>query len=262
MSSKIPVSVFIIAKDEEERLPIALNSVKDWVDEVIVVDSGSEDETVEIAKGQGAKTFFNEWKGYGQQKRFGESKCKNRWILNIDADEEITAELKNEIISLFKDGKEPDCAAYKMKWKMIFLGQNKPPLIATGGEVVRLYDKEKAGFRESTIHDSVILKNESDKIEKLDGIIHHRCFRSLTHWIDKVNFYTTEQAHEWVKKLRPEPSILRIITEPFTAFFKSYLFRKYIFYGVDGFNASIIYAFSKVLRLAKVRELYKTKNTD
>jgi len=177
--------------------------------------------------------------------------------LNIDADEAISEELKGNINTLFNSEEEPIEAGFKIKWKMIFLGQEKPPLVATGGEVLRLYNKEKSGFRDSTIHDSVVLKDSSYKVGNLDGIILHRCFKNLKHWIEKVNFYTTEQAEEWVTKGRKSPSRIRIITEPFTAFLKSYFIRKYIFYGIDGFNASIIYAFSKVLRLAKIREKLK-----
>lgn len=258
MSGKLPISVFIITKNEEERLPYALNSVKDWVDEVIIIDSGSDDRTLEIAKEHGAVALHNDWQGYGQQKIFGESQCKNKWILNIDADEEVSIGLKEEICALFSSGKELECDAYQIKWEMIFLGQDKPPKFATGGEVIRLYNLDKAGFRESTIHDSVIAKSGVDlKVGKLHGIFYHRCFKSLKHWVDKVNFYTSEQAEEWISKGRKQPSIFRILTEPFTAFLKSYFIRKYVFYGVDGFNASIIYAFSKVLRLAKIREIYR-----
>lgn len=257
MTKKLPISVFIITKNEEERLKFALESVKGWVDEVIIVDSGSTDKTLEIAKKYKATIFHNDWKGYGQQKIFAEKKCKNNWLLNIDADEEVSSILKDSIIELFEGNKSPEFDAYKIKWKMIFLGQTRPPLIATGGEVVRLYNKKKSGFRESTIHDSVILKDESAIIGNIEGVFYHRCFKSLKHWIDKVNFYTTEQANEWVKKGRKQPSMIRIITEPFTAFLKCYFIRKYIFYGLDGFNASIIYAFSKTLRLAKIREIYR-----
>src|SRR6185295_8481625 len=96
--------VFIITKDEEERLHFAINSVKDWVDEVIVIDSGSQDKTLEIARELGAKVTSHEWRGFGQQKIFGEGLCKNKWVLNIDADEEITEEVKQNIIKLLDNG--------------------------------------------------------------------------------------------------------------------------------------------------------------
>lgn len=260
MYEKLPISVFIIAKNEEQRIHYALDSVKDWVDEIIVIDSGSTDNTLKIAAASGAAVYFNEWSGYGAQKIFGETKCRNNWILNIDADEEVSEELKQNIFSIFKNGSEPSEAAFLIPWKMIFIGQKTPPKIATGGKIIRLYNKDKASFSSSTVHDSVLLKNKNDKVTELTGIINHRCFESLKHWIAKVNFYTTAQAEDWVNKGRKAPSLARFIYEPILAFLKSYFLRKYVFYGINGFNASIIYAFSKSLRLAKVKELYESRN--
>ena len=254
---KLPISVFIIARDEEERISFALNSVKDWVDEIIVVDSGSTDKTTEIAKNAGAKVVFNEWKGFGAQKIFGENLCKNKWVLNIDADEEISETVKQNIFKLFEDGKEPDEAMFKMYWKMLFLTQETPPEIGVTSSFVRLYNKDKAGFRDSTIHDSVVLKGDY-KIGEIEGYVNHRCFKSLKHWADKINVYSTMQAEEWFAKGRSKPS-LRIVFEPFFAFFKSFFLRKYFLYGIDGFMASLMYAYSKTLRLAKVRELYSMR---
>ncbi len=254
---KLPISVFIITKDEEERLSLAINSVRNWVDEVIVIDSGSTDRTVAIAESLGARVVHNQWQGYGQQKIFGENLCKNKWILNIDADEEISAEVKNNIMKLFESGKEPEEACFKMFWKMLFLTQEKPPLVGVTSSFIRLYNKEKAGFRDSTIHDSVVLKNGGN-IGVIEGYVNHRCFKSLKHWADKINNYSSMQAEEWFTKDRGKPCA-RIIFEPFFAFFKSFFLRKYFLYGIDGFMASLMYAYSKTLRLAKVRELYEMR---
>ena len=101
MQQSYPLSVFIIAKDEEDRIPESIKSVIDWADEVIVIDSGSKDKTVAISEEFGASVIYNEWNGYGPQKVFGEGKCRNDWILNIDADEAISPKLKEEIQQLF-----------------------------------------------------------------------------------------------------------------------------------------------------------------
>ena len=114
MSSKLPISVFIITKNEEDRVARAIKSVIDWVDEVLVIDSGSTDNTVELAKTLGAKTSFHEWHGYGIQKRHGESLCKNDWIFNVDADEEVLPSLRDAITQLFKENRFPH-AAYRVK---------------------------------------------------------------------------------------------------------------------------------------------------
>jgi len=85
-----PISVYIVAKNEADRIGRAVRSVVQWVDEVIVVDSGSEDATVLVASEAGARVLYHAWPGYGPQKRFGEDQCRNEWLLNLDADEEVS----------------------------------------------------------------------------------------------------------------------------------------------------------------------------
>ena len=101
LPQKLPISVFIIAKNEADRIATTIGSVREWVDEVIVIDGGSTDETIAVAKENGAKVEYNQWAGYGLQKRFGEDLCQNNWLLNLDADEEISQELAQEIQELF-----------------------------------------------------------------------------------------------------------------------------------------------------------------
>ena len=256
MTAKLPISVFIIAKNEVDRIEKPILSVRDWVDEVIVIDSGSEDDTVEFAKNLGADVVFNEWDGYGQQKIFGESLCKNNWILNLDADEEASIELCNNIKLMFSDGKEPVYNAYKMSWKMCFYLEDKPPFLAPGSTFIRFYNKNKAGFRNSAVHDSVVIKEGS--VGRLRGLVYHRCFKNLEHWCGKINSYSTMQAIDFVAKGR-RVSCLRLIFEPIFTFLKSYFIRRYFVYGLDGFVASFLYAYSRMIRLAKAKELYRAK---
>lgn len=255
MTKPIPVSVFIIAKNEADRIAYTLKSVIGWVDEVFVIDSGSSDETVAISKALGATTLFNEWKGYGPQKVFGESLCRNKWLLNLDADEEITPELKEQIIALFADGKEPAAKGYSLRRKMLnFADQSN--FLAVIDEPLRLYHKDYAGFKESTVHDSVVWKGEeAGKEAKLNGILLHRCFRSHKHAVEKINFYSTMQAEDMFRRGR-RPAVLRIWIEPIYAFLKAYFLRGYIFRGLSGYIESVIYAFGRTLRLAKTRALF------
>lgn len=262
-NKKIAVSVFIIAKNEEDRIEKPILSVRDWVEEVIVIDSGSDDKTVEVSEKLGARVIFNKWHGYGAQKIFGENQCKNNWLLNLDADEEVSAELGENIRSLFANG-EPENSAYKFKWKILFRFENKPPPFAPGGEFIRLYDKTKAGFRDSIVHDSVVVK-EGD-VGNIEGMVLHRCFKSLHHWVEKINFYSGMQAQDFYNKRRV-PSSVRIVFEPFAAFVKAYVIRRYFLYGIDGFVGSFLYAYARLIRLAKAREMfaeerYKRENNE
>ena len=105
MNNKLPISCFIIAKNEADRISKTIESVIDIVDEVIVIDSGSTDGTQNLVKELGCKVFFNKWKRFGPQKRFGED-CKNEWLLNLDADEYLSDEIKSEILQTFENNND------------------------------------------------------------------------------------------------------------------------------------------------------------
>jgi glycosyltransferase involved in cell wall biosynthesis len=253
----VPLSVFIIAKNEADRIVSPINSVISWADEVIVIDSGSVDETVAISKALGARVYFREWEGYGQQKIYGETLCRNDWILNIDADETVSAELAAEIIAMFAGGAVPAFPAYHLPIKIVSRFAEKPGRFAPSNSPVRLYNKCAAGFKDSIIHDSVVSKNGRSFQEGwLRGIVHHRCFRSYRHAVEKINFYSSMQAEDMLQKGRC-PSMLRLFFEPVVAFLKAYTVRRYVLLGADGFIESIIYAFARTLRLAKAREKFK-----
>jgi glycosyltransferase involved in cell wall biosynthesis len=249
----LPLSVFIIAKDEADVIAHAIESVRGWVSEVLVVDSGSTDETITIAEKLGARVLHHDWEGYGQQKIFAESKCIERWVLNIDADEAVSPALAAEIQALFAKGIAPETSAFAMRWRLLFPHEKKPRRFAIGSTVVRLYDRERAGFRNSAIHDSVVVRE--GKTTMLRGLLWHRNFRSIAHWQKKVDVYSTMQAEDFFAKGR-RPSTSRLLFEPLTAFFKSFCLRGYWAYGMDGVMISWLYAHAKYLRLIKARELF------
>jgi glycosyltransferase involved in cell wall biosynthesis len=267
----LPISVFIITKDEEDRVPLAIRSVQGWVDEVIVVDSGSKDKTTQIATELGAKVFFNDWKGYGPQKVFSESLCRNSWLLNIDADEEISPALRDEIINEFsgsnkpcKDGKvvaiAPEYKAYRIVIKDISRFSNKAARFASRHIQLRLYHKDYAGFKDSTVHDSVVLKEGvNEKIYTLKHPVMHRTFRSYSHAIEKINRYSSMQAEDMFRRGR-KPSAIRLVLEPFIGFFKGYFIKRHCFLGVEGFVEGVIYAFARTIRIAKAREMWAIKD--
>ncbi len=91
----LPLSVFIIAKNEADRIGATIRAVRDLTDDVVVIDSGSTDGPKAVAEGLGARVIFNAWPGYGLQKRFGEEQCRHEWLLNIDADEELSPTLRS-----------------------------------------------------------------------------------------------------------------------------------------------------------------------
>lgn len=253
--NKLPLSVFIISKNEEDRIHYAINSVKGWVDEIIVVDSGSTDNTMQVAKDCGAdKVLYNEWNGYGPQKCFAEGLCKNDWIMSLDADEEVLPKLKNEIIGLFESGRIEKKSAYRIAIQLKpRFSQNRYKLPTPEEIVTRLYNKHKAGYKASKVHDSVIL--HVGKMAKLKGKFAHRSFRSFTHALEKINFYTSMQADDMFMKGRC-PSVLRIFFEPCWTFFRAYFIERYLFLGLEGFLMSMMYSIFRTTRLIKARERF------
>ena len=260
MVNKLPLSVFIICKNEADRIHLPIESARQWADEVIVVDSGSTDGTMERAKELGAtQVLFNEWPGYGEQKIFCENLCRNRWLLNLDADEACSPELIAHLQTLFANG-EPADALYAIRNVMVFPHETKPRKFSPSGYFVRLYPKDKAGFKDSIVHDSVIDKTGTLSTVRIKESILHSGFRNYAHMIEKMNFYTGQQAkdiHHRGKKI----SALRLITEPFVMFPKAYFGRGYWRFGSEGFVHAIFYAFARTIRLAKARELGKINSS-
>ena len=258
--NKIPLSVFIITKNEADRIATSIKSVINIAEEIIVIDSGSTDNTCKIAEELGAKVFFNQWNGFGEQKVFGEKKCLNPWILNIDADEELSFELSEEITKLINHSKDSDIIGYKIKIVNKFHFEEKPNKFAYYYNQLRLYKPHYAGFSNSPVHDSVLLKDKTaiNKIGQCQNIIFHQSFRSFQHWIEKINFYSELQALDAWKKGK-NISTIKIIISPILAFFKALIIRRYICYGSQGIIYSLLFAFSRFAKMIKIREIFLTQ---
>ena len=250
---KLPISVIFITKNEADRIEKAIDSVADWVDEIIVVDSGSNDDTVQKAERLEAKTFFNEWPGYGQQKRFAEEKTSHDWILNLDADERVTVELKDEILALFK---KPEQLAdgYRIAiHDIIYLSNKLNP--KTPYKPIRLYKKSKGRYSESPVHDRVIMQDDAIT-DKLNGKIAHASIRDFSHRVEKMNAYSSAQVEDMINKGR-KPSKVRIVLEFWLSFLKRYFLKGYWRQGLIGYIYAMNYAYSRFLRQIKLYEHYK-----
>jgi glycosyltransferase involved in cell wall biosynthesis len=257
---KLPVSVFIIAKNEEARIKKSIQSVSKWAAEVIVIDSGSDDNTVALSESLGARVIYNKWEGYVAQKVFGEQQCKYNWILNIDADEEVSVELAAEIKSLFING-EPQYKAYICRMVIVHRFDKKCRKFAPETNSIRFYHIAYAGFKygdlTSFCHDSVILNFSvaNNTTGRLKQPILHRSLNSITQAVEKANFYSSLQAQELFNSNRC-PTMIRIFFEPVLWFFKAYFLRRYFVFGFNGVVDSYIFAFTRMVRLAKARELF------
>ena len=262
MTQRLPLSAFIIARNEADRISRPINSVIGWVDEVIVIDSGSTDATVTVAENLGAKVVHNDWPGYGPQKRFGEDQCRNDWLLNLDADEEVTPELAAEIQAKFANQSHRNADSWRIMIRDMFAHEQAPAAWAYGYHQIRLYDRRKGRFSASTVHDTV-RPEEGTKTESLTGIMAHRSDRSLEFQVGKYNRYSDMQVEDMRSRGRKLPRF-RLLTEFPVSFCKGYFARQYRKYGWWGFILSINYAHARFIRVAKAyeAELLERKKQD
>lgn len=253
--TRLKLSCFIIAKNEADRIVRTIRAVKDWVDEVIVIDSGSTDGTQNLAEAEGARVIFNAWPGFGQQKRLGETRCRNDWLLNLDSDEVVSPALANEIQGLFALG-EPPLAVYGLRINDVYPGQTKPRMWARDHVVNRLYDRRRARFKDSTIHDSVDAKGM--RVGRLRGDIHHFSARSVDDLLRKASERAQYNAEHATTKsigyLR-----VRFVFEFPLAFIRYYFLRCHFTGGLLGLQTSMIGAFGRFVRIARMLEAAQRK---
>src|SRR6185437_8382840 len=221
-ASRPPVSVTIITLNEEKNLPRAIRSVS-WADEVVVVDSGSVDRTVEIARSLGAKVVLNPWPGYGQQKNFAQHQASHDWVLNIDADEEVSPDLARVLLSAIQEAaSRPDGArGFRFPRKTFYLGR----WIKHGGwypnYLVRVADRRQATWTEPSVHEE--LKVEGP-VASLDEPLLHYTFSSIQDQI-LTNLRYAHLGSERLKRKGQHPSRLKLIGKPIGKFIETYVIK-------------------------------------
>ncbi|WP_128565786.1 glycosyltransferase family 2 protein [Methylobacterium crusticola] len=248
MAAPLPLSVFLIAHNEADRIGATIAAVRALSDDVVVVDSGSTDGTQDIAAALGARVIHNDWPGYGRQKRFAEEQCRHVWMLNLDADEVVPPGLAAEIRQLLAAG-EPPHPAYRLGIAEVFPGEAAPHPWAYTLWPVRLYRRDRGRYSTSPVHDRVDLA-EGASAGRLRGVIHHFSVRSLGDQLDKLNRYSDRQADDLEARGVAIPT-WRIFVELPGNFLKAYLGRRHFVRGVYGFLTAMNYAISRHLRVAK-----------
>ncbi|WP_291490372.1 glycosyltransferase family 2 protein [Desulfurella sp.] len=230
----------IITYNEEDSIERTLKSV-DFCDEIVIVDSYSIDNTVEIAKQYTDKIYFNKFVNYGEQKNFAIEKLSTDWILSIDADEVVSSSLKDEILKAIKNSKFD---SYYIKIQLVFLNK----ALKFGGAQnwhLRLFRK---GLKFSnSIHEKVISKNAS----RLNGKILHYSYKDLSHYIEKLNKYTSISATLNLKKNYNVHPIIRFNLE----LFKRFIIRGAFLDGYEGVLYALLSSFYQLVKYAKVKEL-------
>ena len=224
-------SVAIITKNEEVNLERCLRSVS-WADEIIIVDSGSTDATLSIAKKFNAKIYQTDWPGYGLQKQRAFSYCKNDWILSIDADEELSPKLINEIKNCLVD---PQYEAFSIPRPLVFKGK---VLRHCTGQLrqLRLFKKSKAYITSAKIHERIHVKGS---VGRLKGDLYHYSFKDIDDILHRINTYSS-LGSELGKSKNKSGGLVKALSHSLWTFLKIFIFQGGFRDGVLGF----IFAFS------------------
>jgi len=247
--SRPPISVTIITLNEEKNLSRAIKSVA-WADEILVVDSGSSDRTVEIAKNLGARVISNSWPGYGQQKNFAQEKAENDWILNIDADEAVSAELARLIQDSTAQANGSGPYGFYFPRKTFYLGR----WIRHGGwypnYLVRLAHRKHATWTEPSVHEELKV---SGPTQELPEPLLHYTFSSIQEQI-LTNLRYARLGSERLKEKGKSPSRIKLVWKPIGKFIETYLIKGGFLDGLPGFIISINAAHSMFLKYAYLYE--------
>lgn len=213
------LSAVIITKNEADRIGRCIQSLEGLASDVVVVDSGSSDDTIKIAKELGARVIETEWLGYGPTKNFGNAHAKHDWILSIDSDEYVTDDLKTEILRL--NLSEPE--VYTIDRQNYYLGQKIKHSGWSPDWVQRIFHKESVEWNDSLVHERLLIPTDH-KVLKIKGKLNHDSYRSKEDHISKIDKYARLKAESWVKNGKSPSSMKRLMGGTFKAF-QSYVLK-------------------------------------
>ena len=242
------LTVTVITHNEASAIGAALESVA-WADEIIVVDSGSTDDTVAIARRYTPHVQTHGWLGYGAQKNLAAAQASNEWILSIDADERVTPPLAAEIRALMQAG--PAADAYRIPRVSHYLGRWIRSTDWYPDYHLRLYDRRRARWSTRRVHESV---QAEGRIDRLSGELQHYPYRDISEHLGKIDRYTTLAAEEWAAEGR-RATALQAFVYPRLAFFRNYVLRRGFRDGQTGLLVSMLNSYYVFLKYAKLIEL-------
>lgn len=241
------ISATIITLNEERNIGDCLASL-DFADEIVVVDSGSSDRTEEICRAFPKVRFIpHTWEGYGRQKNVAADHAVNDWVLNIDADERITPELRGSI----NRAAAGEATAFRMARENYFGGRWIRYCGWYPNYSTRLYHRKKCSFHEKAVHES--LKFEGN-VSTLTGNLKHFTYTGITDYLTRMNKYSSLAAEE-VLKTGKTAGLGALVLKPLFTFFKMYIVKRGFLEGVAGFQLSVLYAAYTFAKYAKAREL-------
>jgi glycosyltransferase involved in cell wall biosynthesis len=254
MSVRPKLSVTILSQNEEKNIARAVSSVIGLADEVLVVDSGSTDRTRELAERAGARVLTHDWQGYGQQKNFAQQQAQHDWVLNIDADEEVSPALARELQeTLEKIATDPafaDVAGMSFPRKTFYLGH----WIRYGGwypnVLTRICNRRLARWSEPEVHERLEVEG---RVLTLRSDLHHYSFPSIESQVH-TNLRFSKLGTQDLKRRGKSGNLAKLVLKPVGKFFETYLIKRGFLDGLPGFIISVNAAYSMFLKYAFLLE--------
>jgi len=243
----MPLSVAIITRNAAALLERCLASVA-FAEEVVVVDSGSTDGTVELAARHGARVVRKEWLGFGAQKQFAVDAASHEWVLCVDADEWLSPELSEDIVAELK---APRGFVYAIPRRNRFLGRWLRHGEGYPDWNVRLFHREHARWGGETVHERIVTRSP---VLRLRGDLLHDSAETLEKYLDKQNRYTSLQA-ESLRAAGRRANALQLVVSPLLRFIKFYLLRLGFLDGVPGLVHVTIGCMNSFNKYAKLKAL-------
>jgi (heptosyl)LPS beta-1,4-glucosyltransferase len=243
-----PLSVTIITRNEAAHIAAALASVA-WADERIVVDSGSTDDTVRIARAHGARVETRPWEGYSAQKNYAASLATHDWILSLDADERVSDPLRDEIRQVLEDPSPR--RGYRIPRVAFYLGKWIRSTDWWPDWQLRLYDRREGQWTRVHVHESVRVNGP---VGHLRGELQHYPYRTVADHLETIDRYTTIAARELYENGR-RAGFSRIAVHPALAFTRNYLLRGGFRQGTAGLIVSLLNSYYVLLKFVKLWEL-------
>jgi glycosyltransferase involved in cell wall biosynthesis len=249
--SRARLSVVVVTHNEEERIRACLESAA-WADELIVVDAESADKTATIARELTDHVVVRPWPGFAAQKNFGLEQAHGDWILSLDADELVSAPLREEIAAILAGGAQH--VGYAIPRRNVFWGR----WIRHGGLYpdwqLRLFRRGRGRFVERSVHESVTVDGS---VGRLAGHLEHRSYRDVADFLERADRYSSLAADEWLASGRRSPPLVDLVGRPIGRFLGMFVARAGFLDGWRGFLLAVLYGYYVLMRSAKVWERTK-----
>jgi len=243
----VPLSVLVTTRNESAMIAECLRSCA-FADEIVVVDSGSDDDTCELARAAGARVIAHAFEGHAQQKNWGLGQVAHDWVLILDADERVTPELREEIGHLLRD--EPERRGYWIRRRNTFLGREIRGCGWQRDKVLRLLDRREGRYEVRRVHEEVRLTSPPGRMRS--PLLHHTC-RDLETWLGKVDRYAALGAEELAARGR-RARWSDLALRPPARFLKQWLLQAGFRDGTEGLVLCALSAYGVFAKYARLRE--------